>query len=72
MIIVLNLQGIRQYIPKKINFDTFDDDFIKQSQYKINRRPRKNLGFETPKNPFHKKGRIGTKRIFPAKSSFVL
>lgn len=43
---------IRQYIPKKSNFDNFDDEYIKQVQYKINRRPRKNLGFKTPKNVF--------------------
>ena len=45
---------IRQYIPKKSNFDNFDNEFIKQVQYKINRRPRKNLAFETPKNVFFK------------------
>jgi IS30 family transposase len=45
---------IRQYIPKKTNFDIFDDEFIKHVQYKINRRPRKNLGFETPKDVFFK------------------
>lgn len=43
---------IRQYIPKKSNFDTFDEEFIKQVQHKINRRPRKNLGFNTPKVTF--------------------
>ncbi|HLW62588.1 MAG TPA: IS30 family transposase [Flavobacterium sp.] len=43
---------IRQYIPKKSNFDIFDDEFIKQVQHKINRRPRKNLCFITPKIAF--------------------
>lgn len=43
---------IRQYIPKKSNFDIFDNEFIKQVQYKINRRPRKNLGFNSPKDAF--------------------
>ena len=43
---------IRQYIPKKTNFDIFEKKFISQIQYKINRRPRKNLGFETPKDVF--------------------
>jgi IS30 family transposase len=43
---------IRQYIPKKSNFNTFDDEYIKQVQYKINRRPRKNLDFKTPKEAF--------------------
>jgi len=43
---------IRQYISKKTNFDIFDDNFIKQVQHKINRRPRKNLEFESPKVAF--------------------
>jgi IS30 family transposase len=43
---------IRQYIPKKSNFDNFDEEFIKQVQYKINRRPRKNLKYNTPKVAF--------------------
>ncbi len=45
---------IRQYIPKKESFDKYNDMVIKQIQYKINRRPRKNLNFETPKNLFFK------------------
>ena len=43
---------IRQYIPKQSNFDNFDDQFIKKVQHKINRRPRKNLEFNTPKFVF--------------------
>lgn len=43
---------IRQYIPKKSNFDNFEEEFIKQVQSKINRRPRKNLNFNTPKMIF--------------------
>jgi IS30 family transposase len=39
---------IRQYIPKKQPFTNYDDDFIKNVQHKINRRPRKKLNFETP------------------------
>lgn len=45
---------IRQYIPKKTNFDTFDKEYVKQVQYKINRRPRKNLNFKNPKQVFFK------------------
>lgn len=44
---------IRQYIPKQTNFDIFDDNYVKQVQYKINRRPRKNLSFSTPKDVFY-------------------
>lgn len=45
---------IRQYIPKKSDFEKFDDEYIRQVQYKINRRPRKCLNFDTPKNLFYK------------------
>ena len=45
---------IRQYIPKQSNFDNLENEFIKQVQYKINRRPRKNLDFRTPKEVFFK------------------
>ena len=43
---------IRQYIPKKTSFDDFNDQDIKQIQLKINRRPRKKLGYESPKKLF--------------------
>lgn len=43
---------IRQYVPKQTNFRIFEDEFIKQVQYKINRRPRKNLDFKAPKDVF--------------------
>lgn len=39
---------IRQYIPKKVSFNDYDDKDIKDIEEKINRRPRKKLGFETP------------------------
>lgn len=45
---------IRQYIPKKTDFDNFDKEYVKQVQYKINRRPRKNLKFKNPKQVFFK------------------
>ena len=44
---------IRQYIPKKSDFNNFDSEFIKQVQHKINRRPRKNLNFRRPKDLFY-------------------
>ena len=46
---------IRQYIPKKQIFDGFDDEKISEIQQKINRRPRKKLNFENPKNLFFNK-----------------
>ena len=45
---------IRQYIPKKSNFDNYNDLDIMEIQYKLNRRPRKNLNFDNPKNIFYK------------------
>jgi len=45
---------IRQYIPKGTDFEDITDEQIKQIQYKINRRPRKKLGFSSPKVEFFK------------------
>jgi len=45
---------VRQYIPKKSMFKLYDEKQIKEIQYKINRRPRKNLNYENPKNLFYK------------------
>lgn len=39
---------IRRYIPKKANFNDFSEKKIKQIQYKLNRRPREKLKFQTP------------------------
>jgi IS30 family transposase len=44
---------IRQYIPKKSVFTDFSDDYILEKQYRINRRPREKLGFDSPKNIFY-------------------
>ncbi len=41
---------IRQYIPQKSNFNDFSDLYIKNVAKKLNLRPRKKLGFSTPKN----------------------
>jgi IS30 family transposase len=43
---------IRQYIPKKEQFTKFSDKDVENFQYKINRRPRKLLNFDTPKKRF--------------------
>lgn len=43
---------IRQYIPKKSEFENLNDKYIAEIQYKINRRPRKKLEFDSPKNQF--------------------
>jgi IS30 family transposase len=43
---------IRQYILKKSKFEDYDDKYIAEIQYKINRRPRKNMEFNSPKKLF--------------------
>jgi len=43
---------IRQYIPKKSNFKNINNQKIKEIQYQINNRPRKNLKFYSPKECF--------------------
>jgi IS30 family transposase len=43
---------IRQYIPKKANFNNFNDKQIKEKQYEINNRPREKLNFYSPKEVF--------------------
>lgn len=45
---------IRQYIPKKSNFNDFSDEYIRNVGRKLNIRPRKRLGFSTPKDEFFK------------------
>jgi IS30 family transposase len=39
---------VRQYISKKSNFKQCSDEYVKQIQYKINRRSRKKLNYEIP------------------------
>lgn len=46
---------IRQYIPKGTDFSTITDSFIRKIQYKLNRRPRKKINFESPKIVFFQK-----------------
>jgi len=40
---------IRQYLPKKTDFTKVDYKTIKMIQNRLNNRPRKALGFKTPK-----------------------
>ncbi len=39
---------VRQYIPKKTNFDNVNQHFINQVSFKLNTRPRKKLNYLTP------------------------
>ena len=43
---------VRQYIPKGTDFKELSDEFIKEVQYKNNRKPREKLNFSTPKKEF--------------------
>ena len=53
---VENANGlIRQYIPKAMPFSELDDEDIGKITDKINARPRKKLGFETPIDCFEEK-----------------
>jgi IS30 family transposase len=45
---------LRQYVPKKIIINESNTQNLKEIQYKINRRPRKNLNYDNPKNLFFK------------------
>jgi len=45
---------VRQYILKKVNFDEYSNAQIAEYQYRINKRPRKKLKFNNPKNIFYK------------------
>jgi IS30 family transposase len=46
---------VRQYISKKVCFTKYNDADITSFQLKINRRPRKLLNFESPKDFFFRK-----------------
>lgn len=43
---------IRQYLPKKRRFDDVTDEELALIEKKLNNRPRKSLGFNTPKQEF--------------------
>lgn len=54
---------IRQYIPKKTDFDTVSDHDIMEIRKKINQRPREKLEFQTPKDCFFRQ--VNEKRGIP-------
>ena len=49
---------IRQYIPKKTDFDLYDFDYIRNIETKLNNRPRKTLEFNTPFQVLHTKNNL--------------
>lgn len=51
-----NLNGlIRQYIPKKTDFETITVEYITYVENELNNRPRKRFNFESPKSMFNQK-----------------
>lgn len=51
-----NLNGlIRQYIPKRTNFDEITEEFVSFVETELNNRPRKRFDFQTPKEIFNQK-----------------
>lgn len=50
-----NTNGLlRQYFPKGCNLADYSDAHIQRIEDKLNRRPRKRLGFKTPKHVFNR------------------
>ena len=45
---------IRQYIPKDMDFKHLDNQLVKQFQYKLNKRPREKIDFNSPLLEFAK------------------
>ncbi|MDO5322319.1 MAG: IS30 family transposase, partial [Bacteroidia bacterium] len=44
---------IRQYIPKRSNFNDFSIEALETIQIRLNSRPRKRLGYSTPIEKFN-------------------
>lgn len=51
---VSHLPAIRQHCPKGCDLSAFNDAFIQQIEDKLNDRPRKRLGFRTPRSVFER------------------
>jgi transposase, IS30 family len=49
---------VRQYFPKKMPFASITDEQIQMVEDKLNSRPRKTLGYRTPKELFFKEQKI--------------
>jgi IS30 family transposase len=43
---------VREYLPKQTNFDKIEARVIKRIERKLNNRPRKSLGYKTPKEVY--------------------
>ena len=45
---------IRYYFPKRTDFSTITNEELKDVEWELNNRPRKRLGFMTPREVFDK------------------
>ena len=60
-----NLNGlIRQYFPKKSSFENITKEEIKNVETKLNNRPRKRFGYETPNDVYLNKIKLTEKVAF--------
>lgn len=46
---------IRWYLPKRTDFATISDERIREIEHRLNTRPRKRLGWQTPLEVFHQR-----------------
>jgi IS30 family transposase len=54
-----NTNGLlRQYFPKKLDFQTIDDKSVQHAMERLNSRPRKTLGFATPDEVFSRDNKM--------------
>ncbi|MEA4935337.1 MAG: IS30 family transposase [Paludibacter sp.] len=51
---------VRQYIPKKVDFDCIPTDYINFVEYQLNNRPRKRFNYESPIFMFNQKVAFST------------
>jgi IS30 family transposase len=49
---------VRQYFPKQCDFTTITDKEVRQVQQRLNSRPRKTLGYQTPHQVFYKQSPV--------------
>jgi IS30 family transposase len=49
---------VRQYFPKQMAFAEITDEQIQAVEDKLNNRPRKTLGYQTPKELFFKEQKV--------------
>ena len=54
---------LRRYLPKGTDFDTIDDEELKDIVEEINNRPRKCLGWSTPREVFYKTIRCSDSKL---------